>query len=149
MATRLLSPTARRNLLASLQPDTNYDIRVRAKDNQGAYSRLCNDNGLRPKAKPKTFKKLWSRLMGSSNFDYPSGISTDSAGNSYMVGQSYGDFDGHRNSGGYDAFIVKSDSSGNKIWSKLMGTSGEDSARSVSTDSAGTYLYDGLLFWRF
>ena len=68
--------------------------------------------------------KIWSKLMGSSQDDQAYDVNVDSANNIYMVGGSNGDFDGHANGGGsQDAFIVKFDSSGNKIWSKLVGTS--------------------------
>ena len=85
--------------------------------------------------------KIWSKLMGTSGNDGASDVSTDSVGNIYMVGTSNDDFDGHSNSGSYDAFIVKFDSSGNKIWSKLMGGSGADN---VSTDNSGNIYMVGV-----
>jgi len=39
---------------------------------------------------------------------------TDSSGNVYVLGGTSGGMDGNTNAGGYDLFIVKYDSNGNK-----------------------------------
>ncbi|MBD1895739.1 PA14 domain-containing protein [Coleofasciculus sp. FACHB-129] len=80
--------------------------------------------------------KLWSRIVGTQDFDWASGIATDSAGNVYIAGQT-----------GYsqtDAFVTKYDSFGNQIWMQHLGTTGQTQARSVATDSAGNIYIAGL-----
>ncbi len=85
----------------------------------------------------------WERVIGTNSWDYGTGVSVDSAGNVYVAGYSGGDFDGHINSGGYDMFLIKYDSSGNKKWSKLLGSDKDDSAQGVSVDSAGNVYVTG------
>ncbi len=58
--------------------------------------------------------KKWSKLLGTSGDDRGQGVSVDSSGNVYVTGYSYGDFDGHSNSGNSDMFLIKYDSSGTK-----------------------------------
>ncbi len=97
----------------------------------------------------KVLTKQWSKLLGSSNSDYGRGVSVDSAGNVYVTGNSHGNFDGHTNSGGYDMFLVKYDSSGNKKWSKLLGSSDSDYGYGVSVDSAGNVYVTGYSWGNF
>ena len=93
--------------------------------------------------------KIWSKLMGTDLTDDATGVSTDNNGNVYMVGYSRGNFDGHTNSGAQDAFMVKFDSDGNKIWSKLMGTTATDKATGVSTDNNGNVYMMGYSYGDF
>ncbi len=87
--------------------------------------------------------KQWSKLLGSSNFDFGWAVSVDSADNVYVSGMLAGNFDGQTNQGGRDMFLIKYDASGNKQWSKLVGTSGTDQGYGVSVDSAGNVYVTG------
>jgi len=58
--------------------------------------------------------KQWTKQLGTSSEDYGYGISTDSSGNIYMTGVTEGGLDGNTNSGRYDIFLFKYDSSGTK-----------------------------------
>ncbi len=87
--------------------------------------------------------KQWSQLLGTSSTDQGFGVSVDSAGNVYVTGDSAGNFDGKTNSGGRDMFLIKYDASGNRQWSKLLGTSGNDTGEGVSVDSAGNAYVTG------
>jgi len=51
--------------------------------------------------------------MGSSVSDWATGISTDSSGNVYVAGYTYGALDGNTSAGQRDLFVVKYDSDGN------------------------------------
>jgi hypothetical protein len=66
-------------------------------------------------------KKLWTKLLGSADWDKAFGIAVDSKDNIYITGQTSGDLDGNDNAGGQDAFIARYDSSGTKMWTKLFG----------------------------
>ena len=58
--------------LTNLTANTSYKIRLRAKDNQGAYSDYSNSITVKTKtktAKTKTVKKQWSKLLGTSSYD--------------------------------------------------------------------------------
>jgi len=58
--------------------------------------------------------KQWTKQMGTSSGDYGNGVTTDSSGNIYVTGWTYGGLDGNTSSGNQDIFLVKYDSSGTK-----------------------------------
>ncbi len=75
---------------------------------------------------------LWSRHIGTSVYDASYSVATDSAGNVFISGRTWGDLAG-TNQGGYDAFVIKFDGDGNVLWSQQMGTSGRDESWAVAT----------------
>jgi hypothetical protein len=93
---------------------------------------------------------------GGSNtgFDQCQGVSVDSAGNVYCAGQSDGGI-GEANGGGYDAFVMKLDSSGAVVWGTQLGSvttvsggdkSNFDQCQGVSVDSAGNVYCAGITY---
>ena len=58
--------------------------------------------------------KQWTKQLGTSFGDYGNDVTTDSSGNIYVTGSTWGGLDGNTNSGSYDIFIVKYNSSGIK-----------------------------------
>jgi len=75
--------------------------------------------------------------------DYANGVATDSSGNVYVTGGTKGGLDGNTSAGNTDLFVVKYNSSGTKQWTKQFGTSSDDSARGVATDSSGNVYVTG------
>ena len=73
-----------------------------------------------------TTTSLWTKQLGTSSSDGGSGVTTDSSGNIYVTGYTLGGLDGNTNSGSYDMFLVKYNSSGTKQWTKQLGSSGWD-----------------------
>ena len=69
----------------------------------------------------------WTRLLGSSNHEEGKSIEIDSSNNLYISGYTLGDLDGNTNVGNRDIFLAKYNSSGNKAWTKTLGTSSNDS----------------------
>ena len=67
--------------------------------------------------------------------DYANGVVTDSSGNVYVAGVTYGGLDGNSNKDNADLFVVKYNSSGTKQWTKQDGTAQNDEATGVATDS--------------
>ncbi len=89
---------------------------------------------------------VWNTFLGSSNYDQGQGIAVDTAGNSYIVGHSYGTTWGapiNAFAGDYDAFIAKLDSSGALVWSTFLGSSLTDQSFEVTVDSAGNAYVTG------
>ncbi len=60
-----------------------------------------------------------------------------------MTGWTTGKLDGNTNSGRYDIFLIKYNSSGTKQWTKLLGTPSSDTGRGVTTDSSGNIYVTG------
>ena len=56
--------------------------------------------------------KQWTKQLGTSSYDRGNGVSTDSSGNIYVTGYTREGLDGNTNSGSYDIFLVKYNSSG-------------------------------------
>ena len=58
--------------------------------------------------------KQWTKQLGTSEYDYGYGVTSDSSDNIYVTGYTMGDLDGNTNSGSMDIFLVKYNSSGTK-----------------------------------
>ncbi len=91
------------------------------------------------------FEFSWygAKQLGTSSGDYAQGVATDSSGNVYVTGYTGGGLDGNSSAGNYDLFVVKYNSSGTKQWTKQLGTSSDDQARGVTTDSSGNVYVAG------
>ena len=87
--------------------------------------------------------RLWSTYYGGSNSDQTNSVAADAAGNVYMAGYTISTFGiasgGFQNSygGGYDAFLVKFDAAGNRLWATYYGGPGFDAATGITTDAFG------------
>jgi len=68
---------------------------------------------------PQAPAYIWSQDLGV----YASNIAVDSDNNTYVSGTTSGDLNGISGLGQNDYFLVKLDSDGNKLWTKLIGTS--------------------------
>ena len=87
--------------------------------------------------------KKWTQMLGSNNFDHSQGVTTDSNNNIYITGYTQGDLDGNSNQGGYDAFLTKYDSEGNKQWTQTLGTIKAEVSLGVATDSNNNIYITG------
>ena len=87
--------------------------------------------------------KQWTKQLGSSSDDYANDVVTDSSGNAYVTGTTYGGLDGNTSAGNADLFVVKYNSSGTHQWTKQLGTSSTDTANGVTTDSSGNVYVAG------
>jgi len=86
--------------------------------------------------------KQWTEQLGSASSDFANGVATDSSGNVYVAGATYGGLDGNSKKNS-DLFVVKYNSSGTKQWTKQNGTDMYDEARGVATDSSGNVYVTG------
>src|SRR2546422_1818966 len=67
------------------------------------------------------------------------GIAVDASG-VYVAGSINGTLPGQTSAGSCDAFLRKHDTSGNVLWTRQFGTSGEDEAIAIAVDASGAYL---------
>lgn len=84
----------------------------------------------------------WGQQVGTSVEDYAFGLAADNFGNSFMAGYTSGSIGGPH-AGRSDAFLSKLDSSGNVLWSRQLGSSGEDFGYSVAVDALGNAYFSG------
>jgi hypothetical protein len=93
--------------------------------------------------------RLWTRLIGTTEPDEALALAIDSADNIYVGGSTRGDLNGETNTLFSDAFVVKYDSSGNLLWTRLLGTNGGETVKDLGLDSSDNlYLVgqtDGVL----
>lgn len=95
---------------------------------------------------------VWAKRLGGSGVDQPSTIAVDLLGNVYTSGfiQANADLDPGLAtyflpfiSGNSDVFISKLDTSGNFVWGKGMGGSGNDQGNSITIDALGDVYTTG------
>lgn len=89
---------------------------------------------------------VWTRQIGTSGNDYAQAVATDAAGNVYVVGSTTGNLDANNNAGLKDAFLVKYNASGDKQWTRLLGSIKNDEARAVAVGTDGAIYVAGLTY---
>ncbi len=94
---------------------------------------------------------VWAKKMGGVFNERGLSIAVDPYGNIYTTGYFEGttDFDPgvgtfNLSSAGDDIFISKLDASGNFMWAKKMGGSGDDWGYSITTDTSGNVYTTGV-----
>jgi hypothetical protein len=72
------------------------------------------------------------------------GVAVDRNDNGFVVGHTWGNLDGNARKSSIDAFVTKYDPSGNKQWTRLLGTtSGRTWAKAAATDGNGNVYVVG------
>jgi hypothetical protein len=91
----------------------------------------------------------WSKRFGGSGNDTGMAISTDSAGNVYIIGsfEQTIDFGGGSltSSGMRDIFVAKFSATGAFVWAKKFGSTGDDVGYGLTVDSAGDVVISGKI----
>ena len=90
----------------------------------------------------------WAKSMGSTSYEYGNAIAVDASGNVYTTGSFQGtvDFDPSAatanltSAGGYDIFVTKFDATGNFVWAKSMGGTGDDYGFGIAVDASNVYI---------
>lgn len=82
----------------------------------------------------------WTRMIGTAGPDYGYAVTVDASNNVYVGGQALGPLHGESYTDGGDAFVVKYDSTGHRVWTRLFGGTYLDEVLSLSFDGAG-HLY--------
>lgn len=91
----------------------------------------------------------WSRMTGSAAADYATAVARDTNGAFYVAGYTLGSFDGQTNAGGYDAFLTKFDSAGNVQWSRIWGSSADESVKGIAVDRSNCVYVAGTTHGSF
>ena len=86
-----------------------------------------------------TAKWAGTKLLGVAGTNTEAyGVVVDASGNVYVVGDTGGGLDGNILTGTEDACLTKYDSSGNKLYTKLIGATGKNTwATGVAVDASG------------
>lgn len=139
-------------LLGSVDDDYGYSISVSADTNifvTGAtygdldgYS-MAGQRDIYVSKYISNGNKLWTRLVGTSGIDVGLYIATDLNDNAFVTGYTTGNLDGETNAGSNEAFIVKYDTNGNRLWTKLLGTSDSERGRGIAADAIGNIYVAG------
>ena len=87
--------------------------------------------------------KQWTQQLGTYSSEFVHGTATDTSGNVYVTGHTNGGLDGNTNAGSSDLFVVKYDSGGIKQWTQQLGTSYDDYAHGIATDTSGNVYVTG------
>jgi len=84
---------------------------------------------------------IWTRTYGGSGYDVGYSVAQTSDGGYIVAGEteSFG-------AGGYDVYLVKTDSVGDTIWTRTYGGSDDDEGYSVAQTSDGGYIVAGRTY---
>ena len=81
----------------------------------------------------------WSKTYGGSGRDYGYSVQQASDGGYILTGHTWS-----FGSGGWDVYLVKTDSEGNEIWSNTFGGSNDDGGECVQQTMDGGYIIAGF-----
>jgi len=98
-----------------------------------------------------TGSRLWATYYGGIVGDWGYGIATDGSGNVLITGLTEstdfpvtaGAFQTSYGGGTKDAFVVKFDLLGNRLWATYYGGNGDDGGSGIATDGSGNVLITG------
>jgi hypothetical protein len=89
--------------------------------------------------------RIWNTFMGSEGSDDGLSMAIDADGNVYVAGESNATWGAPVNphAGSVDAFVVKLDNNGNRIWNTFMGSEGQDRGGGIAVDALGNVYVAG------
>ena len=90
--------------------------------------------------------KLWDRSIGGTSHDYLYDILLADDGNYVLAGYTLSSVNGDKTApriGGYDYWLVKTDTSGNLIWDKTYGGTGHDQLIKIRSTADGGFVLGG------
>jgi hypothetical protein len=93
-----------------------------------------------------TGSRIWATQFGTAGDDNVTGVAVDNAGNVYACGFTAGGMDGAPSLGGTDAFVVKFDDNGARLWSRQFGTANDDFAFGIASGAGGGVYVTGASY---
>lgn len=90
--------------------------------------------------------KLWSKTFGGTLFDVARDLIINIDGTITIAGETKsnnGDISGNNTPGNSDAWVLKLDANGNKLWSKVYGGLFDERFNSIASTSDGGYVLSG------
>jgi hypothetical protein len=97
-----------------------------------------------------TGQRLWATYYGGDGSDFGYSVATDAKGNVFITGTTFSKtniaFKGFQNNfggGNCDAFLVKFNSSGQRLWATYYGGDASDDGRNVTVDSKDNIFIAG------
>jgi Bacterial Ig domain/Beta-propeller repeat len=81
--------------------------------------------------------RLWISQFGNDGSIEPSEILADTNGNLYISGQTSGAFTGYSNNNFYDAFLIKYDPNGNRVWLRQFGSTASEYVGKLAISQTG------------
>ena len=128
-------------MTSSALNDSTYSLTVTVTDNAeststGGLSIEENENLI-------TGDFEWAKLYGSSLGEEAYGISIDNEGNIFLTGATTGNLNGQINNGLQDIFLLKLDSNGDEIWTKLFGSVANEIGYGLSIDNENNIFITG------
>lgn len=84
----------------------------------------------------------WRRVFGTPGYDSVNDLAADPSGGLYLTGYTLGNMGGAQ-PGGSDVFLRKYTSGGSAVWTKQIGSSGDDAGNAVFAYSSGELYLAG------
>lgn len=88
---------------------------------------------------------VWSRQIGTVEYDAAFAVTADGAGGSYVCGYTEGQL-GIGAAGGSDAWLARLSASGQLVWARQLASGGFTSAYAVVTDGTGGAIVGGYVY---
>ncbi|MEB3271931.1 MAG: Calx-beta domain-containing protein [Synechococcus sp.] len=88
--------------------------------------------------------RLWTRLLGGVSADGATGVVVANDGAIYICGSTEGTLQEQASAGGGDAFVSKFGPDGSHLWSRLVGSTDFDAARSITVGRNGNVFVAGM-----
>ena len=132
------------SITSSILNDGSYSLTATATDAAGNTSPLSSALSIEVNQKLITGDFEWAKLYGSSaDEEANGGILIDNEGNIFFTGATKGNFNGEIHNGNQDIFLLKLDSNGNEIWTKLYGSVDNEIPYGISIDNENNIFITG------
>lgn len=117
-----------------VQGDALYLVGTKHYNWAGDYGKKYDNDGVVAKYS-LSGAKVWQKGFGTTMYDDANGVSVDSDGGVYVTGYTNGTLGG-RQVGGSDIFLRKFGTEGNALWTKQIGSKGDDRGYAVAAYSS-------------